>query len=116
MCLTALDKDTPPRWFGGHAALATALGHELTTATGERRDDHRSVDRALRLLHELAFIVRDPEPPPGRGRGRGATYMVVLRESDEEHVRKHLRSVGDSAGYIAFEEALVRRAELVTRR
>ena len=114
MCVTAMDREHPPRWFGGHAALALALGHGAETATTRGRG-HRSVARDILLLHELGYLVRDPMPPSGRGRARGATYMVVVRPEDEEPVRDHLREVEDSEGFIAFGNALELRAELLAR-
>ncbi|MBW9215731.1 hypothetical protein KV102_12865 [Mumia sp. zg.B53] len=87
----------------------------MSTSTGARRDDHRSVTRDIRLLHELGYLVRDRMPPSDRGRTVGATYMVVVRAEDEEHVREHLRDVKDTDRLIEFEAALEQRTARLAR-
>ncbi len=86
MCIQSIDQDRPPRYFGGRAALARAIGREpaggghLTTA------DRQAVTRALRTLRSAGVITPTNSPRPGQS----AEYALHLSPQAHDPVDNSL--------------------------
>jgi hypothetical protein len=81
MCLTALDSDTPPRYFDSREASALVLGRRVPdhspgndAASRERAAAFQSVKMALAGLVKVGAIKR----ARAGGNGRRAEYTIVL--------------------------------------
>jgi hypothetical protein len=83
MALVSLDDDRPPRYFGGVAALAFAIGRNPTERSqGEvvfSDADLRAVRRAITELRDWGAI--DDASSIGRAPGRPANYALRVTES-----------------------------------
>ena len=75
MCLTALDEDTPPRYFDSREASALALGRRVPDEdTPERSAGLEAVKVAIRGLTAVGAVRRRKHGHRGQraeGRGRG---------------------------------------------
>lgn len=83
MALVSLDRDDPPRYWGGRGALAKALG------LADDEAGHRAVKRAVAQLVRAGAIKHDGPPAAG---GRRAEYVLnvgPLRSTDSHPTGGH---------------------------
>lgn len=100
MAVSALDDDTPPMFWGGRTALATAIGRDVPDAPPmtdrsrdadlarkARRDAFKAVERAVQALTRSGAVVLTNRPGPGE---RGCYELRIMPRGGP-------RSVGASA-------------------
>jgi hypothetical protein len=84
MCLSAIDADRPPVYFGGWAALAEPLGFDTYNATAEQ-----AVTRAVRQLVRCGVV--KPIGAPGPGHNVAYELRLGLWKSFPQPVDKRPR-------------------------